>query len=506
LILAAVNFINLATAQSIRRTKEVGVRKVMGGSKSAITQQFLVETFMLTLLAVFIAVLLVNPVLSLFKDYIPEGISFQILSPSTLVFLGALTFLTTLLAGLYPARVLAAWLPVLSLKGEHATSKATGLNLRRGLIVFQFTVSLLFIICTLVMQKQMRYMMNGNKGFNSDAVITINKWGDQSDRLLVFAEKVRQIAGVDQAILQGNAPMGFAQMSNTVSCKGKDEIRFEPLLEIGDDHYIPFYQMKLVAGRNMTHSDSATELVVNEAFVKRLGFHQPLDAVGKMVNFAKGQASVALPIVGVVADFHQGSFHDAIQPAVIVNQKEFAHSVAIRLTHSEKNTAVVNDILAKIEADWKALYPESDFHYNFLNESISWLYGQEEKTAWLLEAAMVITIFISCMGLFGLALFTAQRRTKEIGIRKVLGASVTSISAMLSREFILLVGLGFVIAAPLAWYLSRQWLQDFAYRTNIDIWIFLAAGMAALFIALLTVSFQAVRAAIANPVKALRTE
>jgi ABC-type antimicrobial peptide transport system permease subunit len=182
------------------------------------------------------------------------------------------------------------------------------------------------------------------------------------------------------------------------------------------------------------------------------------------------------------------------------------HSVAVRLTHTEKNAAGVKDILDRMDKDWKELYPGTEFSYNFLNESISWLYGQEEKTAWLLKAAMIITIFISCMGLFGLAMFTAQRRTKEIGIRKVLGASVTNISALLSREFILLVGVGFVIASPIAYYFSHEWLQDFAYRTSIDVWIFLVAGLSALLIALVTVSFQAVKSAIANPVKALRTE
>jgi hypothetical protein len=349
-------------------------------------------------------------------------------------------------------------------------------------------------------------MMNGSKGFNSDAIITINKWNDRSGKLGVFAEKIRHIAGVDKVILQGNPPMGFAQMENSFKYKGKEELMLHPIVEVGDEHYIPFYQMKLVAGRNLAHSDSLRELVVNEAMTRQLGFRRPGEILGKTLYGFTPPTWSALPIVGVVADFHQGSFHDAIQPAVIANMKDQAHSVAIRLAHTEKNTAEVTGMLAEMGKVWKELYPETDFSYSFLNESISWLYGQEEKTAWLLKAAMIITIFISCMGLFGLSLFTAQRRTKEIGIRKVLGASVTSISTMLSREFILLVGLGFVIASPLAYYLSHRWLQDFAYRTSIDMWIFLAAGLSAFFIALATVSFQAIKAAVANPVKALRAE
>jgi len=207
----------------------------------------------------------------------------------------------------------------------------------------------------------------------------------------------------------------------------------------------------------------------------------------------------------VVADFHQGSFHDAIQPAVLGNAPNY-HSIAVKLAASEKNTKAVKAIISKIEVQWKKLYPNEPLDYNFLNESISWLYGQDEKTAWLVNAAMIITIFISCMGLFGLGMFTAQRRTKEIGIRKVLGASVRSIVVMLSKDFMVLILIAFLVASPVAYYFSHQWLQDFAYRTNISLYIFLAAGIIIIIIALITISFQAIKAAIANPVKSLRTE
>lgn len=502
LVIAAVNFINLSTAQSIQRTKEIGIRKVMGGKKINIMLQFLVETFLLTCLAVFISVLLVKPALHLFGDYIPAGISFRLSDTSTIIFLIAITTVTTLLAGFYPARVLSSYRPAVSLKGETFSKGKGRLNLRRSLIVFQFTVSLMFIIATLVMGKQMRFMMSADKGFNTDAIITINKWGDDSGKLKTLTDEVRHIAGVDKVLLQGNSPMGFAQMSSSFQYNGAREIKLNPIVEVGDDGFIPFYQMKLVAGRNLTHSDSLTEVVINQTFAKNLGFDNVADAVGKLLY----QESKPVPIVGVVADFHQGSFHDVILPAVIGNMKQFAHSVAIKLTHSEKNTAEVKSILGQIEKVYKNLYPESDFDYSFLNESISWLYGQEEKTAWLLKAAMIVTIFISCMGLFGLGMFTARKRTKEIGIRKVLGASVTNISAMLSKEFILLVAIGFVIASPIAYYFSEKWLQDFAYRTSIDIWIFIEAGLAAAIIALITVSFQAIKAAVANPVDSLRIE
>jgi ABC-type antimicrobial peptide transport system permease subunit len=506
LILAAVNFINLSTAQFIQRTKEIGIRKVMGGKKTDITMQFLSEAFLITCIAVIISILIVNPILYLFKDYIPEGITLHFSDPSVVIFLIFIALLTTLLAGFYPARVSASHRPVLSLKGSHIIKGRYRVNLRKSLIVFQFTVSLIFIIGTFVMVKQIKFMSSADKGFNTDAIITINKWGDQSGKLRTLAETVKHISGVDKVILQGNAPMGFAQMTNSFRYQGQDGRNLNPLMEIGDEGYIPFYQMKLVAGRNLAHSDSLNEVVINQTFANSIGFENPSDAVGKLLYYSKPAGWTAIPIVGVIADFHQASFHDMIQPAVIGNMKERAHSIAVKLSASEKSTTQVKKTIANIEREWKKLFPESDFNYSFLNESISWLYGQEEKTAWLAKAAMIIAIFISCMGIFGLGMFTAQRRRKEIGIRKTLGASVTRISTMLSREFIILVGIGFVIASPVAYYLSNKWLEDFVYRTKIDIWVFALAGLAAVVIAIFTVSFQAIKAAIANPVKSLRDE
>lgn len=256
----------------------------------------------------------------------------------------------------------------------------------------------------------------------------------------------------------------------------------------------------------MLHSDSLNEVVINETMAKAIGFSNPRDAVGKLVFYKGYQAEKAVPIVGVVADFHTGSFHEAIQPTVIENVEDRKHSVALKLATDEKNIAGVKKVLAQMEIHWKKLFPETPFNYSLLNEWIAQLYDQERKTEWLMNIAMSITIFISCMGLFGLGMFTAQRRAKEIGIRKVLGASIANIAAMLSKDFVVLVVIALVIASPVAWYFSNQWLQDFAYRTNVSWWVFVIAGASAIVIALITVSFQALKAAIANPVKSLRAE
>ena len=509
LLIAAVNFINLSTAQSIHRAKEIGVRKVLGSNRRNISFQFLTETFVLTVLAAAISVILVTPVLALFKDYIPEGIEFHIFSPSTLIFLISVTMITTVIAGSYPARVLASYLPAISLKGATVQTGRGKINLRKALIVFQFTISMVFIITAIIMGKQMNFMKSADKGFNSDAIITVDKWRDRDDKLKILAENVRHIPGVDKVMWQGDNPMGFAKMMNTFKFRGKDEITINPVIEEGDDQYISFYQMKLIAGRNLVQSDSVKELIVNETLARAIGFNNPADAIGKqLVNpfSANPQGANGYPIVGVVADFHQGSFHDVILPAIITNMKIFRHSIAIKLSGQEKNTKDVKAVLTGVEKEWKKIFPDEAFDYHFMNESIGFLYGQEEKTAWLVNVAMGLTIFISCMGLFGLGMFTAESRTKEIGIRKVLGASVTSIMTLLSRDFVFLILLSIVIASPLTWYFMKQWLQDYAYRTNISWWVFLVAGLSAIFIGLITVSFQAIKAAKANPVKSLRSE
>ncbi|MDO6434425.1 ABC transporter permease [Flavitalea sp. BT771] len=502
LVIAVVNFINLSTAQSIQRAKEVGVRKVLGSRRKNIIFQFLAETLVLTIFAVLLSVMLVKPVLHAFKDFVPEGVSFHPFQTNTLLFLLIITGATALMAGFYPARVLSSYLPLLSLKGAGMHKGTERVGLRKALIVFQFTISLIFIIAALTIGKQMNFMKNADKGFNTDAIITINKWGDKQGRLKMFAANIQKLKGIDKIVSQGNAPMGFAKMTMGLTYKDIREVKFEAVGESGNEGYIPFYKMRLIAGRNLLHSDSLKEFVVNETLTKTLGFKHPAEALGKRLNV--GDRSY--PIVGVIADFYQGSFHDAIQAAVVGNMPEEQHSLAIKLTTAERNSKDVKALLAGMEKEWKKVFPSDDFRYSFLNESIAFLYGQEENTAWLINVAMSITIFISCMGLFGLGMFTAQRRTKEIGIRKVLGASVSDIAVLLNRDFVVLVIIAFIIAAPVSWYFMHQWLQDFAYRTPLSWWVFGVAGIATVLIALLTVSFQAFKAAVANPVDSLRTE
>jgi putative ABC transport system permease protein len=447
--------------------------------------------------------LLVRPVLSLFSDYIPRGVAFS-LNGGTIIFLISVLLITTLMAGFYPAVVLSSYKPAQSLKGIGVKTNKEKWYLRRSLIVFQFSISLVFIIATLVIGNQIRYMRDSDKGFKTDAIVNIpGKWRDRSDKPNTLADRIKRIAGVEKVILEAFAPMGFPHMTQSVEYKGKDDIKLNVSLQPGNEGFIPFYQMKLLAGRNLFHSDSLQELVINQTCVKALGFARPEQALGKSINWWNGKV---YPIVGVVADFHENSFHEPVKPVVIGHMPELEKGIAIKLATTGMQASDAKMILAQVEKEWKTVYPEDNFECHFLNESIRWLYDQETKTAWLMNVVMIITIFISCMGLFGLAMFTAEQRTKEISIRKILGATAINIMTMLSSDFVKLVIISLVIASPIAWYFMNHWLEDFAYRIHISWWTFIVAGAAAILIALFTVSFQAAKAAIINPIKSLRTE
>jgi ABC-type antimicrobial peptide transport system permease subunit/AraC-like DNA-binding protein len=504
LFIAAVNFINLSTAQSIQRTKEIGIRKVLGSGKKAILLQFLTETFTLSLLAVAIAVIAVQPLLNLFAAYIPPGVKFDWTEYTTWIFLLGIAIFTTLLAGIYPARLLAAFRPVSSLKGEVSEKTSNKGYLRKSLIVFQFTISLIFIIGTIVMGKQINYMQTRELGFKTSNIITLRSlWNDHTGKMKVLAEKLKQLPGVDQVITEAFPPMGFAHNGTGMQLQGSNEKPMEVSIHSGNENFVPFYHMKIVAGRNLLHSDSAREYLLNETAVKALGFKNPQQAIGKLLS---GVQRKAYPIAGVVADFYENSFHQRIMPVVIENDPSLQVSVALKLTPAEYQKGDLPLLINGIAKEWKKIYPDEPFDYAFLGDSISRLYESEQQVQWLMRTATLITIFISCMGLFGLAMFNTERRTKEISIRKVLGAGVSDILTLLNKEVVVLIAVSLLISSPIAWFFMHKWLRTFAYHTDLSLWVFILAGAGALLIALVTISFRTIRSAAANPVKGLRNE
>lgn len=503
LILAIINFINLSTAQSVQRSKEIGVRKVLGSSRTSLVFQFLTETFLITLFSVLLAVVFVTPVLSLFRSFIPSDISFHFFEPSTILFLLLVTLITSLLAGLYPAKVLSSYLPVISLKGIAVEKSSEQWFLRKGLIVFQFSVSLVFIIGSIVIANQLRYTSQKDLGFISDAIVTVETpRGEGYAKVALAAQKIKQIPGVSKVALQWVSPMTDNARGMKLKFKSTDQKDFWVTQVAGNEDFIPLYQIKLLAGRNLIKSDSVNEFVINETLSRLMGDKNPGESIGKMLYWN----DKPYPVAGVVADFHTSSLHDPITALCIINRPDRESSLAIKLASKRLQSGIIKTILSHIEKEWKQVYPSLIFNYQFYDESLATLYEKDRQTAVLINAAMLITIFISCMGLFGLSMFTAERRKKEVGIRKVLGASVSGILRMLSKDFIILVLIAILIASPIAWYFMHRWLQDFTYRTNITWWMFIVAGLSAMLIALLTISLQAIKAAVANPVESLRTE
>ncbi|HEV8514858.1 MAG TPA: ABC transporter permease [Cyclobacteriaceae bacterium] len=501
LLIAAINFINLSTAQSINRSREIGIRKVIGSGRRQIILQFLSETFVLALIALLLSMALVRPLLFALQNYLPKGIAFNPIATDNLVFFVCLLFGVSILAGLYPALFTSAYQPASNLSSRNAAAGRGGFSLRRVLVVFQFTVSLFFISVTLVINSQMDYIKTKDRGFNTENVLTFRtNFASPVSKVKTLVDRIRLFVGDDHVTMQGFSPMGFAMLTNSFEfISNKGTIKGNTSIKAGDERYISMYQIRLIAGRNYQSADSLKEAVVNEAFVKSIGLDHPDQIIGEHV-IINGKR---LSICGVVRDFHQQSFRNAISPCLIADFKQEEHAVAIRFDGMVSDNTLT---ILKIEAAFKEVYPDETFSPHLIEEEIQWMHGIEERIFQVSRVAMAVTIFISCIGVFGLAMFTAMRRTREIGIRKVLGASVWRIVQMLNIEFVVLVGISIIIATPLAWFTMHSALNKYTYRIELSWWYFTTGALIALLTALATVSYQSWKAANGDPVKALRTE
>lgn len=512
LLLGCINFVNLTTAQATQRAKEIGVRKTMGSSRMQLINQFLSETFLVTLLAVIISVALAPVILKLFKDFIAEGIQFDLLHhPSLFIFLLLLTVVVSLLSGFYPAVLLSGYKPVLVLKNQATSnsSKTRNVWLRKSLTVTQFVIAQFFIMATVLVSKQIHYALTKDLGFKKDAILVINSpWKNRTlSRNKVFMEKLRAIPQVELVGAGRDAPSSNGTNSTEATYKdGKKEIKSELYQKFGDPNYVNVYKLRILAGRNLQYGDSTRAFLINNTYAKLIGFKNPADAVGKYIDNFNGDKK--MQIIGVVADFYSESLRSAIKPTCIVinNGVYFSGTFHIALKPQTAGGNEWKTAIASMEKAWKEVYPEDDFEYNFFDESIAKFYDSEQHTSTLLTWATGLSIFISCLGLLGLAIYNTNQRTKEIGVRKVLGATVAQIATLLSRELVMLIGLAFVIVTPVAWYAMNKWMQTFADRTAISWWIFAASGAGMLLTALITSSFQTIKAALANPTKSLRSE
>ena len=507
LLLGSINFINLMTAQAMHRAKEIGIRKTLGSRKGQLIFQFLSETFLLTSLATVLSLAMSPAIFKVFAGYIPAGVSFSAVSkPEVWIFLVSLTVMVSLLSGFYPALVLTRFNPALVLKTQMPVSAGRGRFLvRRSLIVIQFAIAQFYLVATMVVVKQIHYSLSKDLGYRKESIINLDLPFDDKDagKRLLLLNKLRVIPEIDKVALGGDPPAsnGFSFGSMTVD-NGRKKIETTVDIKYADSSYFEVYRMKLLAGRLMRSADTASEFLINDTYAKFLGFQNPEDALGHFVE----QGQSRLPIVGVLADFHSRSMHDEIKPLAFSCMKDQYYTLHIALAPHRENGENWKAAITRMEESWKEVYPGQDLNYSFFDETIAKFYKTEQDTSILLTWASGLTILISCLGLFGLAIYTTNRRTKEIGVRKVLGASVAQIILLLSKEFIQLIALAFIISIPAAWWAMHRWLGNFAYRTSLDWWVFLLTGLPMMCLAMMVLTLKTARAASVNPVESLRSE
>ncbi|GAB3529428.1 ABC transporter permease [Pontibacter brevis] len=497
LIIACINFMNLATARSAKRAKEVGVRKAIGANKTALVYQFMTESVLVAFLALFVSVNLAGILLPHFNDLTGKFISIDLTDPTLLLLLLGVAVLTGLVSGSYPAFFLSSFDPAVVLKGTAKLSKRVSV-FRKGLVVFQFMLSALLIISTLVVYLQLHYIRTKNIGLDRENLMYVPLEGELQSRYEVVKRELEAIPGITAVSSTNQNPMMVGNSSGGVEWKGKDpnaSILFSIMTV--DYDFLETMGVTLKEGREFSRefgTDTAAFLVNSEA-ARLMQMQQPVGERLELWQELKG------PIIGVVNDFHSTSMHVAMQPLILVLRPQENNTLFARIAPGSTTAAV-----AAVEEVIKRHNPAFPFEYHFLDEDFKKMYRSEAVMGQLTAYFAGVAIFISCLGLFGLALFTAEQRTKEIGIRKVLGASITSIVYMLSKDFLRLVLIANLIALPLSWYLMDSWLSDYAFRTELSWWIFAAAFLSTIVIAMLTLSFHAVKTAVTNPVTSLRTE
>ena len=500
LLLACINYINLTTAGALKRAKETSVRKVIGATRIQLLRQFLFETFLITAFSVFLSVVIVKLVLAPFSAWVGQPYPFPF-NATVLLILLAFVFFISMIAGVYPAIILSSFNPSLALKGNFLRS-GKGNLIRRGLVLLQFTITIALVASIIVINQQMHFIKNKSLGFDGHAVVEVNFFGDPNvtDHLSTIRNELLKSSFIlsvsrHQTNVVGGMGNGW---TNTENLKG-EEISTSIYRMNVDDEYFKTYDMKLAAGRFFSKdipTDSAKAVLVNEAAVKTFGWQSAQKALGK--KFGKGDQTRL--VIGVIKDFNFESLHKPVE-ALLIGYDHEGGLLSLKMDAMHIDAGI--DHLKKV---WQNLAPNVPLQYSFVDQRIGQQYGSELKMQTVFYGFSGLSLLIACLGLFGLTTFVIERKVKEIGIRKVLGASVSGIVQLLSKDFLQLILFSILVSTPLAWYFMNSWLTDFAYRINIHWWVFLLAGAAALLIALTTVSMQAIRAAMANPVKSLRTE
>lgn len=499
LITACVNFVNMATAQAVNRSKEIGVRKVLGGRRNQLFWQFISETSVITILSIILAIGLSFLALPYVNNWFHSHIRIQLFTDVRLLFfILALAIVVTFLAGSYPGLILSRFRPIQALKNKIAQKQAGGVNTRRGLIITQFAITQILLIAVIIIAKQMSFAKDSDLGFKKNSIVMVPV-ATTAQSTKTLKNQLMQIPGVRNVSLCFAAPASQSNWNTSPNYDNRTENEaFRINIKAGDENYVKTFGLTMVAGRNLFASDSAKEFLVNETFVKKLNLTSPQQVIGKELSI---NGDLKGPIVGVIKDFHDLSFHSDINAVAIASIPDnyFMYAVDINLNN-------VPATMASIEKAWDKMSPNEIYSYDFLDENIATFYKSEDLMLKLIKVFSLIAIFIGCLGLYGLVFFMAAQKTKEIGIRKVLGGSFTNIVWIFGKEFSKLILVAFCIAAPVGYWLMNNWLQDFQFRIPITIWMFVTVILATFFICLLTVGYQSVKAALANPIKSLRTE
>lgn len=500
LLLACINYINLTTAGAIRRAKETAVRKVTGATKSQLVRQFFLETIIVCTLSVLLGIVLLEIVLPAFSAWLGTDYHFDITVTNILIILGFIVVIS-LIAGMYPSAILSSFNPVTTLKGSF-TQSIKGNFIRKSLVVFQFSITIALIAAIFIINSQMNYMKNKSLGFNGNSVVEVEFQGDASVQNKYSAIRNELLSNpyvLNVSVHDGNVVGGLGNGWTTTENLNGDEISTSLYGMNVDPSYLNTYDLQLAAGRFFSKdipTDSTAAVLVNEAAVKTFGWEKPENAIGK--KFGKGDD--AQYVIGVVKDFNFENLHKPVE-ALKINYARRGSKLSLKINANQINAAIDH-----LETTWKAIVPGVPLQYNFVDDNISKQYGDEQKMQGVFYSFAGLSLLIACLGLFGLSIFIVERKIKEIGIRKVLGASVTGITVLLTKDFAKLIIISLVLATPVSWYFMNAWLQDFAYHIDINWWVFAIAGIIALGIALFTISFRAIKAATANPVESLRSE
>jgi predicted permease len=500
IVMACINFVNLSTAQSVSRSKEVGLRKVLGGNRAQLIGQFFGETSIIVIFSVLSGAVLAYLVSPQLSRFIPVGEDFSIISLPTIFFLVITAILVTLLSGFYPALILSGFKPALAIKNKIDSAAMGGISIRRGLVVLQFALSQLLIIGTIVAVSQMNFIRNADLGLKKDAVYVLSHSADSASisRFPAFRNELLALKGVESVSFSSDLPSSDNNWSTNFAFDGKEDEKFGLFIKVADQSYFDTYGVELAAGRGLSKSDTLKEVVVNETLVKKLGIKDPSQIVGKNLRMGSGSWN---PVVGVVKDFKTNSLREDIKPLAVFSMYNYYSTVGVKL-----NGANFAETVRDVQKLWEKFFPEYVNNSRFMDEAIAEFYNQEEQLSRLYKIFAVLAIMISCLGLYGLVSFMAAQKTKEVGIRKVLGASTSSIIFLFSKEFMVLIIIAFVIASPLAFLFMNNWLNNFTFRVTIGPGVFLLAIVTTLLIAWLTVGFKAIKAATVSPVKSLKSE